>query len=169
MPPSYQIRLAEEADLTYLHAVERAAARLFPAERLPDPDDVMPMEELERAAANGLLWIAVGAGEVIGFAMAKEEAGLLHLAEVAVHPDHGRRGVGTQLVRAVIRQAVERRLGGVTLTTFCDLPFNAPFYAKLGFRILDPAELSPMLRDILAEEARLGMTNRVAMRYSIGT
>ena len=37
---------------------------------------------------------------------------------------------------AIIQQAASRKLLGITLTTFPDLPWNAPFYAKVGFQIL---------------------------------
>ena len=42
---------------------------------------------------------------------------------------------------AIIQQAASRKLLGITLTTFPDLPWNAPFYAKVGFQIL-PSSLS---------------------------
>jgi GNAT superfamily N-acetyltransferase len=159
----YKIRSAEKADLAALPDIERAASRLFPEGRLPDPGDTMPMEELERAQEQGLVLVAANEGRIVGFTMSKVHDNVLHLHVMAVHPDHGKRGVGTQLVAAVIQQAAQRGLMSVTLTTFEDHPFNAPFYAKSGFRTLHDAELSPMLRGILAQEANLGMTNRVAM------
>ena len=161
----YQVRLAEKADLAFLQEIEQAADTLFPVGRLPTHADTMPIAELESARDNGLLWVATLADEIVGFAMSQESAGFLHLAAIAVHPDHGRRGVGTQLVKAVIQQAGCRKLSGVTLTTFQDLPWNAPFYMRLGFHILPRSELSPMLCDILAQEANLGMKYRVAMLY----
>ena len=162
----YQVQLADKTDLACLQEIEQAADMLFPVGRLPTPADTMPIAALESARDNGLLWVATLAGAIVGFAMSQESAGFLHLAVIAVHPDHGRRGIGTQLVKAVIQQARGRKLSGVTLTTFQDLPWNAPFYRRLGFQILPSSELSPRLRDILAQEANLGMKNRVAMLYS---
>src|SRR5690606_39828156 len=46
---------------------------------------------------------------------------------------HGRRGIGTALVGHVIDVAARGLYPGVTLTTFRDVPFNAPFYARFGF------------------------------------
>jgi len=167
MDRSQLIRLAEEADLVDLQAIERAAATLFPAGRIPDVDDVMPMSELERAADLGLLLVATSQHRVVGFAMAQEQDGFLHLAVMAVHPDHGNRGVGRKLVLAMIQEATRRGHPGVTLTTFEDLAWNGPFYRKAGFRVLGDSELSPSLRKILAQEASLGMVNRVAMHHAI--
>ncbi|NER80201.1 MAG: GNAT family N-acetyltransferase [Leptolyngbya sp. SIO1D8] len=160
-----QIRVAEKADFLCLQKIERAADKLFPAGRLPDPDDVMPLEELVKAQGNGLLLVASWEGTIAGFAVSQVSEGSLHLAGMAVHPDFGRRGIGTQLLTAVIQQTVDRKLSSITLTTFRDLPWNAPFYEKRGFRILSDSELSPMLRDILEQEERLGMKHRVAMVY----
>ncbi|CAA9366657.1 Acetyltransferase [uncultured Leptolyngbya sp.] len=163
----YQVRLAILTDLDLLQGIERAASVLFPAGRLPDSDDVMPMSELEAANRDRLLLVSLRDEGVIGFAMSKEYDGLLHLAVMAVHPDHGKRGVGSKLVQGVIERAKRRQLQGVTLTTFRDLPWNAPFYGKLGFRTLSDSELSFMLRETLGKEESLGMTERVAMLYSI--
>lgn len=150
-----------------MHAIERAAAALFPAGRIPDVDDVMPMAELERAMDAGLLFVATVPDQVVGFAMAQERDDVLHLAVMAVPPDHGRLGLGRRLVAAIVDEAARRGRAGVTLTTFEDLPWNGPFYRKLGFRALREAEFDPSLREILAHEESLGMTDRVAMRLEI--
>jgi predicted N-acetyltransferase YhbS len=167
MSSSQAIRPAETADLAHLHAIERAASALFPAGRIPDPDDVMSMDELESGLAQGSLLVATSQGCVIGFAMARELEGSFYLAVMAVHPHHGRRGFGRQLVLAIVDQAARRKHAGVTLTTFADLPWNGPFYQSVGFRVLSDEALTPALRHLLAQEARLGMVNRVAMRLTI--
>ena len=68
---------------------------LFPLGRLPDPDDVMPLEELAKAQDNGLLLVAVWEGAIAGFAALQVSGDRLHLAEMAVYPDYGRRGIDT--------------------------------------------------------------------------
>ena len=167
MSRSQLIRFAEKADLAELQAIERAAATLFPEGRIPEVNDVMPIRDLEKAKESGLLLVATSQHLAVGFAMAQEQDGLLHLAVMAVHPDYGNRGLGRKLVLALIHEAARRRHPSVTLTTFEDLPWNGPFYRKTGFRALSDSELSPSLRDILAHEERLGMVNRVAMHYAI--
>jgi GNAT superfamily N-acetyltransferase len=164
---SGSIRRAERADLASLQPIERASSVLFPAGRIPDVDDVMPMHELERALESGSLLVATSQGSVVGFAMARELDDNFHLTVMAVRPDHGKRGFGRQLVLAIIDEATQRQHSGVTLTTFDDLLWNGPFYRSVGFRVLRDEQLSPTLRDILANEARLGMVNRVAMCCAI--
>lgn len=166
MPFSYEIRRARKAELALLPGIEAAADRLFPEGRIPQPGDVVPLSELEKAHEEELVLVAASAEQVVGFAMARVHGSLLHLYAMAVHPDHGRSGIGTRLLTRIIQEAVRRRLSGVTLTTFADLPWNAPFYEKLGFHTLDPPSLSPMLRAILAREESVGMRNRVALLFS---
>lgn len=160
---TYRIRCAVPEDVPLLSAVELAAATLFPAGRIPDPDEVTATDELHEARAEGLLFVADRDGIPVGFATCSVEGEHLHLDELAVHPDHGRRGLGRRLVARVIEAATERRLRGVSLTTFADLPWNGPFYAAMGFRILSDGEQTDLLREALRRERDRGLTNRVAM------
>lgn len=41
------------------------------------------------------------------------------------------------LLEQVIEGAQQMRYPAVTLTTFRDVPWNAPFYTRLGFAMLD--------------------------------
>ncbi|HEX7037389.1 MAG TPA: GNAT family N-acetyltransferase [Pseudomonadales bacterium] len=164
---SWQVRLAERAEVPRLPDVERAAARLFPAGRIPEPDETHSVEELLEYLSRGLLWVAADEHEPLGYVYAGELDGALHVYELAVDPAHGRRGLGTALMRRAMAEAPARRLDRVTLTTFEDLPWNAPFYERLGFRTLAPNELSASLATILEHERAVGMIRRVAMRYSV--
>lgn len=73
-------------------------------------------------------------------------------------------------LQAVEQRAAEAGCASVTLTTYRDVPWNAPFYRKLGFRILDEPDLTPALRARLDEEAAEGFSppGRVAMRRQLG-
>ena len=156
---------ANPEHLPLLRAVERAAASLFPEEDLPESQrlDSTPMAELRDAQSVGSLFVAESAGgEPVGFALAGEVDGVAHLLELSVHPEHGRQGLGTRLVEAVERWA-KPSFRRITLTTFSHLPWNAPFYQRLGFRVVEPADLTPELAEILRTEARDGLERRVAM------
>lgn len=168
MTSPFAIRRASSSDLNALPDIERAASRLFPASRIPDVDDTMSLQELEKACDAGLLYLASREDEIVGFAMATVHGRSLHIDVMAVSPDHGRRGAGTKLIRTMSELARGRGLRIVTLTTFRDLPWNAPFYEKVGFRVMNDGELTPMLRETLRYEADLGMTDRVAMGYALG-
>lgn len=164
----YRVEPARAEHVEALPAIERAAAALFEAYDLGvDPDDVTPPDDLEQARREGQLWVALSReGRVVGFALVHRHAGGAHLEEMDVHPDHGRRGLGTRLVRTVCDWARGEGLGLVTLTTFRDVPWNAPFYRRLGFEEIPQQELHPELREILDEESQHGLPleRRVAMR-----
>ncbi|WP_435884837.1 GNAT family N-acetyltransferase [Streptomyces chartreusis] len=95
-----------------------------------------------------------------------ERDGALHIEQVSVHPDAARRGVGRALLAYAADRARKEGLAGLTLTTFTEVPWNPPYYARLGFRTLEEAELTPGLRKIRAHEAELGLDRRprVCMR-----
>jgi GNAT superfamily N-acetyltransferase len=79
--------------------------------------------------------------------------------------EHAGNGLGRRLIQAVVARAREAGVPRLTLTTFRDVPFNAPFYARLGFRIVDEPHLCPRLARIRQEERRNGceLAPRVAM------
>ncbi|MDP1554166.1 MAG: GNAT family N-acetyltransferase, partial [Hyphomonas sp.] len=83
---------------------------------------------------------------------------------VSVHPEHGRRGLGAALIRRVFQDAADRGLKTVTLSTFRDLPWNAPFYRTLGFRELKRRQLTDWMLDIEARQAAvMDVTKRCFM------
>lgn len=170
-PREYRIGLARREHARLLPAIEWKAAGLFPESDLPRDlrDEVTPVAAFAAAQRAGRLWVALSPdGAPVGFALVRLLDGGAHLEEMDVHPEHGRRGVGSSLVRAVLRWARRRDLPCVTLTTFEHLPWNAPFYARVGFRVLDGDEIGPELALVLREEARFGLRRRVVMRHSLG-
>jgi hypothetical protein len=59
----------------------------------------------------------------------------------------------------------------ITLATFREVPFNMPFYARLGFQVIPSDELSAALRSVVHDETRRGLdpAGRVIMRRSCTT
>ena len=164
----YVIAPAREQDLSALASIELAAAQMLVGQA---PESVLlettALDELRDAQRLGCLWVA-RCGEVpVGFAHVKLlEPGVAHLDELDVQPDHGRRGIGTRLVRAVCRWAAANGCAAVTLATFRDVAWNMPFYSRLGFTVLGASDLSPALRALVQDEARRGLDpkRRVVMR-----
>jgi GNAT superfamily N-acetyltransferase len=167
------IRPAFAAELPCLTDLERDAGARFDA--IPAlagiPEVFAPQDALAAALARGQVWVAVAASgdEPIGFAYADVVDGAVHLEELDVLPAWGRRGIGRALVAVVVEDARTRGLAGVTLTTFRDVPWNAPFYVGLGFRVLAPDEWTPGLVRLMDHEERRGLPRalRVAMRRDV--
>jgi GNAT superfamily N-acetyltransferase len=173
MTGAYRVRLAVAADVPALARAEDAAAGLFAGHPLGERFRATPTAPADyfAAIAERRLFAAVGpGGGAVGYALAGEVGANAHLEEVSVHPDHGRRGVGEALVGAVFEWARARGHRAITLTTLESVPWNAPWYRKLGFRALAPEELTVELRALLAREAERGIgraPERVAMRKEL--
>jgi predicted N-acetyltransferase YhbS len=105
----------------------------------------------------------------IGFAACEPFDDALHLWELAVRRERQGQGVGRALIRAVIDAAGARGCAAVTLTTFREIAWNAPFYARLGFLELAAHELDGRLAEVLSREAAKGLdvVARCAMRLEI--
>ena len=92
-----------------------------------------------------------------------------HLHELDVRPEYGRRGIGTKLVSAVSDWSKNHGYDSVTLSTFRDVPWNAPFYERLGFVRMDEEDLPSemlLLRKTEAEDG-LDLSRRVVMKMLI--
>ena len=166
------IELAQAGDLAKLAEVERAANRLFVERGLAGvtTEDVTSLTELAEAREAGLLWVARRAGgEPIGFALLCFADGQPHVEEIDVDPAYGRRGIGRALLETALAWARAAGHCAVTLTTFRDIPWNAPFYASAGFRIVPPHEIGPELAALVQDETARGLDpgQRVVMRHDL--
>jgi N-acetylglutamate synthase-like GNAT family acetyltransferase len=74
-----------------------------------------------------------------------------------VVPESGGSGIGSALLATVCAHARAAGLRAVTLTTFRDVPWNAPFCARRGFRVLPEDEWTPGLAALVAREEELGL------------
>src|SRR5690606_7751557 len=109
----------------------------------------------------GLLWVAADSDErPVAFAAVIMIGGHPHLHELSVDPAHGRRGIGRRMVEAVCDWARAGGHGGVTLSTYKGVPWNAPFYERMGFRTMGETELSPALADLRSQESVDGLDVR---------
>lgn len=166
--PPYSITTARPGDVVHIPAIELAAAQLLSG-HAPESalNETTELDVLHEAQRHGRLWVALATDAPVGFAHAELiEPATAHLEEVDVDPAHGRRGLGTRLVLTLCEWAMSHGYEAVTLTTFRDVPWNMPFYARLGFEVVAGSELTPALRAIVDNEARRGLdpARRVVMR-----
>jgi GNAT superfamily N-acetyltransferase len=165
------IRLARPADAQALPEIERDAGRNFLA--IPDlawiaSDNVTSAEDHLSRVAGATVWVAEDAETgVVGFLNAEAIGEDLHIWEVAVRGDFQQRGIGACLIDAAFDHARAAGLAAVTLTTFRDVAWNAPFYARNGFAIVEGDGLDDRLAGLLRQEADWGMPRRCAMRRPI--
>jgi GNAT superfamily N-acetyltransferase len=146
-----RVRSGTRGDLAALPAIARDAAQAFAGigwNGAVDPPLRAP-GEFRRGLESGALLVAEVAGRQVGFALAWTVDGHAHLAELAVRRDRQRRGAGRRLLGAVERWARRTRRGCITLVTFRDVPWNAPFYARLGYVPHVPGADEPELRRLV--------------------
>lgn len=166
---TYAIRSARPDEAGLLREIERAAAQAFSAVGYPAlaAGEPTAAEEFRAAAAEGMLAVAVDDDDrPAGFLLAAELDGCLYVQELDVHPDHAGHRLAGRLFEAAEAIARQRHLRALTLTTFRQVPWNAPYYTRLGFAPITDAEIGADLRMVIERQraAGLDMANRVAMR-----
>ncbi|HVB91493.1 MAG TPA: GNAT family N-acetyltransferase [Acidimicrobiales bacterium] len=154
------VREARPDELGLLPALEEAADAMFlpwGIGPLPPPGTV---EELAAALA-----ILVSGEPPGGFCRIDLLAGGVHIEQLSVPPEHGRQGRGRALVRAACGWATTHGYREITLATYRDVPWNAPFYASEGFADVGPVDAWYAARGLPPEDPVMGRGGaRVLMR-----
>jgi ribosomal protein S18 acetylase RimI-like enzyme len=162
------IRPARPEDLPRLAGIERAAGEAFRDLGMAAvADDEPPSPEiLQRYLDAGRAWVWAGPDdEPLAYLLMDVVDGAPHVEQVSVHPAAAGRGLGRALVETAVARARADGAERVTLTTFAEVPWNAPYYRRLGFAVLPEEEQGPQLRRVRAHEAEAGLDRwpRVAM------
>lgn len=147
------------ADIAVAQDIERAAGRPFADIGMTAiaGDEPMSTADLAAFVRDGRAWVAEVSDAVGGYLVARLVDGVEHVEQVSIRPSLRGRGLGAALID---------HSAAVTLTTFRDVPWNAPYYRRLGFA--ETTELGPELRELVACEAAAipGVWPRVVMRRS---
>lgn len=154
------IRPARREDLAALQDVERAAGALFRSAGMDvvADDDPLSIEQLALFQTAGRAWVVADeADRPVAYLVVGVVNGTAHIEQVSVAPAHGRRGLGRRLIETAAAWAVDQRLDELTLTTFADVPWNRPYYERLGFRVLTDDEMPEGLRRIRLQEKARGL------------
>jgi 4-diphosphocytidyl-2-C-methyl-D-erythritol kinase len=167
-----KIRPARPDEVPHLTNIESRAGALFVglieaevAASCVDP------RELDGAVAEGRVLVAVDDDDrAQGFAYLMVVLGEAHLEELDVVPEHGRRGVGAALVEAACQWARARGHATLSLSTYRDIPWNAPFYARRGFAQVAESDFTAAHLHTFERERRKGydMPRRTLMVRRVG-
>jgi GNAT superfamily N-acetyltransferase len=132
---------------------------------VPVDDALVPLAQFVAAARTGDLLVAELAGSAVGFALLGRLGADAHLREIDVLPACAGAGVGSELLEAACRRASTRGAHRMVLTTFRDVAFNAPWYARHGFVELADGHRGASLDAILSAEIEAGLarSSRCAM------
>lgn len=148
------IRPPTAREIPALRRIEVAAGAAFAAVGLPEvaEEEPPPLVHLEAFRVAGRAWVSCdGQDRPVAYLVALVLDGYAHVEQVSVDPTHRGHRHGAALLGHLGARAATRGLAGVSLTTFRDVLWNAPYYARLGFTELhDPG---PELRAVIAAEA----------------
>lgn len=160
------VRPVEDDEADLVEGIEEGSDRLLePFGAWPLPASRPEAKAAERARTAATL---VAGRPPVGFVRIEVVDGHSHLGQLSVLPEYGQMGIGTSLVVAACDWARRRGDRLTTLTTFADIPFNAPLYRRLGFRQLAGEEIGPELGRIISDEADLErFGGRVTMAHTL--
>ena len=156
------LRSTTLAETAALPAIERSAGQRFlliPELAWIADDQTISADQHRAFVAAGMSWLAQVDEHPVGFLV----------AELSLHLEWQGKGIGRRLIGYVAEQAREKGYTSLTLTTFRDVPWNAPLYARLGFEMLADETLPALLRQKREDEAAHGQTYelRCAMRLML--
>jgi GNAT superfamily N-acetyltransferase len=160
---SWDVRVASPDEFELLRQIELDADQLYETVGI---GPFLNSEEEDHLAAAAV--VLVTGTPAVGFACVEIVDEVAHIWQLSTHPRASRQGRGRALVGAVCDWARANGYRAVTLTTFRDVPWNGPFYARLGFRAID--DLTPGLLAIRDHERAIGDDNfgpRIAMRKEL--
>jgi GNAT superfamily N-acetyltransferase len=157
MSRDWSLRLARPEDAAAMPGIERAAAVAFAGEPSVDPARTRSEPDYARLIRRGHSLVAHVGEAMAGFLVAQPFGRELHIWEMDVAPAFQRRGIGAGLVRAAMIDARNTGFKALTLTTFRDLAWNGPFYARLGFEEVTALDAHPRIAGELANEVDDGL------------
>jgi GNAT superfamily N-acetyltransferase len=166
------LRAPSPSDIESMRALERRASQVLRAVGYDFCADgpIRDAAEHLRTISEGVTFVAEAAdGAIAGFAMIEPMDGEAHLVEIDVDPAHQKKGLARQLIAAGEAWALAKSFDGITLTTYRDISWNAPFYRRLGFVEFTPEPARAGLLETIENEAAWGFAfaPRIAMRKQL--
>ncbi|MGB0922576.1 MAG: GNAT family N-acetyltransferase [Alphaproteobacteria bacterium] len=164
---NWKLRPARADDLPKLSQIEKAADKLL-IEAGMDLPPAQYSDDAYGADDDIIVAALTDRDEPVGFAYVIQMEQGTHLAELGVDPAHGRQGIGAALVQHILKRAEADGQFAVTLSTFIHVPFNGPFYEKLGFEAVSPLSLGteyPKLRQAEADNGLDVSQRQFMIRY----
>ena len=150
--------------------IEREAAQRFlgSPEAWIAGDPPAPEALLDARLEDGGLWVACLDGERPVAALRFRPLGdSLYIEQIDVLPAFGGMRLGAALLDWADDLAREAGYAALVLSTFRDIPWNAPWYGRIGFEVI--GVLPPELETLRSEHLARGLdeSRRVFMRRDV--
>jgi len=166
------IRLATEPDLPLLPDIERSAGAPFrELGMMAVADDEPPsVEGLRSYLTTGRVWVVTVNDLPVGYLLIGIVDGTAHIEQVSIDSGYAGHGYGRQLIKHAEVWARAQGYPSLTLTTFTEIPWNGPYYRRLGFHPIADEDITPELRALREQEAEHGLDQwpRECLRLDLG-
>ena len=162
------IRFTNKNDYQFLPGIEDSAGKAFLAIGMEDIAcmDNLPVSYYNKVTEPSYIMVAESKNAaLVGFCLINLVDSQPHIKELSVAREHSGQGIGKALINRICEESKQKGYKSITLTTFAEVPFNAPFYKKLGFKQFDINNEWPELSSILQKEkdGPLKAYSRIAM------
>jgi GNAT superfamily N-acetyltransferase len=163
------IRIARVDDIAALIAIEIASGEPFRAVGMQAVADEPPLtaDQYKDFVSEERSLVHVDANdEPVAYILLEPLDGRLFIEQVTTSPHYSGKRIGAGLIDFAAEYAPNFGVAGLSLTTFRDVPWNAPYYARLGFQVVaDSRVTSGLIAKLGTESARgLAAWPRVAMQ-----
>jgi GNAT superfamily N-acetyltransferase len=158
------IRPGLKTEIDAIRDLERASSRRFLGvmDALADDASTPALALAQRIDSDGLLTARLD-GRLAAFVMFRPLEDSLYIEQIDVAPAFEGRRIGAALIDAVAERAATTGLARLTLSTFRDVPWNAPYYRRLGFLDIADDALSNALRAVRREHVARGLDERARL------
>lgn len=157
---SITFRFAAPHEAQAVRAIEYEAAQRFADIDMVGIADARPMDVafVRRKIEAAEVVVAVDdQARCVGFVMFARLVTRFYIQELDVLTGWAGRRIGAALLEQVAGLARTAGASQLVLSTFRDVPWNAPYYLRLGFRVMDSASLDARLRAIRAAHVERGL------------
>ncbi|MFM0503491.1 GNAT family N-acetyltransferase [Paraburkholderia caffeinilytica] len=141
-------RVAVPHDAEAIRTIEFEAAQRFVSVGMTGIADAPPMELalVHRKIDAQQIVVAIDANEAcVGFVMFEPQPTRFYVQELDVLSAHAGQRIGAALIEQVAQLARAQQITQLILSTFREVPWNAPYYRRLGFRDIEEADLDTVL------------------------
>jgi predicted N-acetyltransferase YhbS len=147
-------------EIDAVRAIEYEAAQRFATIGMTGIADAQPMNAdfvRRKIEASEIIVAMNDAARCVAFVMFAPLATRFYIEELDVLTAWAGRRIGASLLGQVDGLARKAGAQQLVLSTFRDVPWNAPYYRRLGFRVIESERLDAKLRAIRATHVARGL------------
>ncbi|MBW3085660.1 hypothetical protein KEM60_01864 [Austwickia sp. TVS 96-490-7B] len=156
--PTVLVRPATATEVASLPQIEQEADEIFRRIGMGLVTDLpasAPSDYADSLAAGGV--IIAFTDRTVGFVRVDRVDGVPHVEQLSVLPEYRGYRIGAALLDAAAQWAKSDGADRMTLCTFRDVPWNGPYYARLGWTLLPEPDYGPGLLRLRQNEIEAGL------------